>query len=398
MPDQPPVPTVGFNATLLSLSTDYRSAGIHRYIVGLLPALAAAGEVDLVAFTHEPKARALLPPSITLRPAPTWVRRPLARIAWEQLGLPYALHRAPVSLFHGAAYAMPRLCPAPAIVTVHDLAFFRLPQTFPARQGAYLRAATRSTVRHAAAIVAVSEFTRRELIDLLGAHPARVHAVPNGLDPACRPLPDATLAEFRRRAGLPERYILTVGTLQPRKNLGTLLAAYAELRRRSPAVPDLVVAGAHGWGDDDPRARAEQLGLGAHVRFLGFVPADDLPALYGAATVFALPSRYEGFGLPVLEAMACGAPVIIANASSLPEVAGDAAVAVGPDDIAGWADALAAILNDPARATSMSAAGLDRAAMFSWPRSARETTAVYHSVLAAPTGQAAGREAKRDPA
>lgn len=395
MPDQPPVPRVGFNAALLSLSADFRSAGIHRYITGLLPALAESGSAEIVAFTGESRARAVLPAPIALRVAPPWIQHRLLRIAWEQVGLPVGLRRAAVDLFHGAAYAIPRFSPVPAVVTVHDLAFFRVPETFPARQGAYLRAATRSAVRRAAAVLAVSEFTRREIVALLGTNPERVHTVPNGLDANCRPLPAATLASFRQRHRLPERYLLTVGTLQPRKNLGTLLSAYAELRRRRPATPALVVAGARGWGDDDPRRQARDLGVGEHVHFPGFLPAEDLPALYGAASVFALPSLYEGFGLPVIEAMACGTPVIIANASSLPEVAGEAALAVDPVDVGGWATALATVLDDAEPAARLVAAGFRQAARFSWARTARETVNVYGGVLADSAPKATRAAARR---
>jgi glycosyltransferase involved in cell wall biosynthesis len=378
------VPRVGFNATLLSISNDYRAAGIHRYIVGLLAALADQGECALTVFTAEPRAGEVLPAAAAVRSTPPVTRHRWARILWEQCVLPFAARRSRADVVHGAAYAVPALCTVPTVATVHDLSFFRLPATFPARQGAYLRAATRTAVRRAAALIAVSEFTRGELVALLGADPARIYVAPNGLDPACRPLSPDAIAEYRRRAGLPERFILTVGTLQPRKNLGTLLTAYAELaRRRREDPPVLVVAGAPGWGDDDPRARVAELGIGAWVRFTGFVPAADLPALYSAATVFALPSRYEGFGLPALEAMACGTPIVVSAAGSLPEVSADAGLAVAPDDVSAWADALAAVLADPTRAATMRERGLARSQAFTWARAARATAAVYRAVAGA---------------
>jgi glycosyltransferase involved in cell wall biosynthesis len=310
------------------------------------------------------------------------VRRPAARIAWEQFALPLALRRAGVTVSHGAAYAMPRFAPVPSVVTVHDLSFFRVPSAFPAAQGAYLRRTLRHSVRHAAAMIAVSEFTRRELMSMLGADPARIHVVPNGLDDHFKPAPPAACTLFRAQAGLPERYILSVGTIQPRKNLGLLLEAYAALRQRLPDAPDLVVAGAPGWGDSALAERAGALGIASHVHLPGFVSADDLPLLYAAATVFALPSRYEGFGLPVLEAMACGIPTVVASGSSLTEVAGDAALVAGPDDVASWVDALYTLLHDPARAARLAAAGQRQAARFTWRDAARGTSDVYHAVLA----------------
>lgn len=385
MPDRPhPSPRVGFNAALFSPTHDYRAAGIHRYIAALLEAQAREGGVRQTVFAPgaaRDALRAILPIA-DVRAAPAAIRRPLPRILWEQSALPLALSRAGVDVYHGPAYGMPALARVPSVVTVHDLAFFRVPETFPRAQGFYLRAATRLSVRRAAALVAVSSHTRRELIDVLGAAPERVHVVPNGADGTFRPLPPADVAAWRRRAGLPERFFLTVGTLQPRKNVGALLAAQARMRATDPDVPDLVVAGAPGWGDEDPRRRVTELGLTGHVHFPGYLPPADLPKLYNAALAFACPSRYEGFGLPVLEAMACGTPVVVANATSLPEVAGAGAILVDPDDIAGWAAALIALAADPARRAEMAEAGLARAARFTWARAARETAAVYRQALA----------------
>jgi glycosyltransferase involved in cell wall biosynthesis len=396
---QPPADRlrVGFSATLFSTTADYRAAGIHGYIRGLLTALAEEPGCQVTAFGPAAALEAL-PGAIRRRPVPAYVRRRALRIAWEQLALPWALARTRSDLVHGPAYAVPLLAGPPAVATVHDLSFERLPETFGRGQAAYLRLATRTAVRRAAALIAVSEFTRRELVALLGASAARVHVVPNGVDAAFRPATPAGAAAFRERVGLPERYLLTVGTLQPRKNLGTLLEAYALLRRAGAQPPDLVVAGAPGWGEEDPRRQAAELGLAAQVHFTGFVPAAELPALYGAAALFACPSRYEGFGLPVLEAMACGTPVVVADAGALPEVAGEAGLAVGPDDVAGWAAALGAVLADPARAGAMAEQGLARAAGFSWPRAARETLAVYREVAAGAAGARAALEVNRGPA
>lgn len=380
--DAPLALRVGFNAALVSFTNDYRAAGIHRYIVALLTALAGHEELAVTAFSADPAARVVLPPPLRVRSAPPWSRHPLGRIAWEQMALPWLLRPSQFDLMHGPAYAMPRFCRVPAVVTVHDLAPFRLPETLPRLQGAYLRAATRQAVRHAAALVTVSAFTARELVSLLGADPARVSIVQNGRDPACRPLPAEDVAAYRARAGLPPRFILTVGTLQPRKNLGRLLEAYAELRRRDPSAPPLVIAGSNGWGRESLPARTAALGIAGHVRLLGFVDAADLPLLYNAATVFAYPSRYEGFGLPVLEAMACGTPTVVASGSSLTEVAPHAP-SVGPDDVAGWADILQALLSDPSKRALLVNQGLQRAAEFTWKRAADETAAVYREAAQA---------------
>ncbi|MBK6769589.1 MAG: glycosyltransferase family 4 protein [Ardenticatenales bacterium] len=389
---------VGLNALLLSLSDDHRAAGIHRYIVALLDALGRRGDVAVTAFTADARARRVLPPAIDIHLAPAWTRRRSLRIAYEQLALPLGLRRRHVDVFHSAAYAMPALGAPPAVVTVHDLSFVRVPETFPRRQARYLTAATRHAVRHARALIAISDFTRRELIDALGADPSRVHVVPNGVDAAFAPPRPAEIAAFRRRTGLPERYVLSVGTMQPRKNYGVLLEAYARLRGAEGGVggasasgvdapPALVIAGAPGWGNSDVAAVADRLGIRGDVVLPGFIDQTDLPLLYAAADVFAMPSRYEGFGLPALEAMACGTPVIVSDAGSLPEVVGDAGLTVGPDDVAGWSAALLALLTDPARRASMSARGQAQAARFNWDRTAELTVDVYRTALEHPTGQ-----------
>jgi len=382
-----PVPSpqrVGLNAALLSLAPDYRAAGIHRYILSLLRGLSELEAVRVVAFTAEPRARQVLPPSIAVRPAPRWARGPKGRIVWEQTLLPCALARAGADVCHCPAYALPLAARVPVVVTVHDLSFFRLPETLPRAQAFYLRAATRVSARRAAALIAVSAFTARELREVLGVPGERIHVVPNGLEPDARRPSDDRVAAYRQRAQLPPEYVLAVGTLQPRKNLDVVLRAYGQLAARGVDAPPLLVAGAPGWGDTDVAAAAERHGVGRLVRLLGYVPPADLPPLYAAATALAYPSRYEGFGLPVLEAMACGTPVIAAQAASLPEVAGDAALLVAPDDAAAWADALSRLLLSPALRAACAAAGLRRSDAFTWHRTAVATAAVYGAALAGP--------------
>ena len=387
MPDIPVKPVrVGFNAGLLSPSGDYRAAGMHRYVSALLAALSQEPGLAVTAFVPASGSdlhRAYdLPRSIALEAAPAWLRRPWVRIAWEQAALPARLTRAGVDLLHAPAHAMPASARVPSIVTVHDLSFFRMPEAFPAAKARYLQLAMRHAARRADALLAVSAFTKRELVALLGVPAERVHVVHNGVDPHCRVLPADEVAAWRRAAGLPERFLLALGTLQPRKNLSTLIEAYALLRARLPEAPDLVLAGAPGWGDSGLARRAEALGLGPHLHLPGFVPEADLPLLYNAASLLAFPSWYEGFGLPVLEAMACGTPCLVADAGSLPEVAGAAAPALPPGDPAAWARAMADLLATPERQAALRAAGLERAGEFSWARTAAGTAEVYREVLA----------------
>ena len=379
----PTFPRVGFNAALFSLSHDHRAAGIHQYIEGLLTALAPLPEVRVVAFASDPGARRALPREIEVRPAGGSAKGPLRRIAWEQLALPVQLARSGAGLYHGAAYAMPAGATVPSVVTVHDLSFFRMPETLPAARAFYLRMATRVAARRASALIAVSSFTASELRDVLGVPPERIHVVHNGVAAEMRPASPSDVARYVAWQGLPERFILAVGTLQPRKNLTVLLDAYAIRRGSGDDLPPLVVVGAPGWGDTDVVAAARARGVGHRVHVAGFVPRSDLPLLYSAAAVFAYPSRYEGFGLPVLEAMACGTPVVAADAASLPEVAGSAAVLVDPTDAAAWAAALRGVLEDPKARTALVARGLERAKAMTWRHSALATARLYRSVAAA---------------
>lgn len=370
------------NAALLSPTGDYRAAGMHRYLSGLLSALAARADLALDVWAPGGRAAAAVVAGaerIRWHAAPPAAGRPLGRIAWEQTRLAAELRRGPWHAFHGPAHAMPVLCPRPAVVTAHDLSFVRMPEVFPRTQGWYLRAAMRHAARRARVIIAVSAFTRAELLAVYGLPESRIHVVHNGVDPACRPLPPAAVAAWRDAAGLPERYVLAVGTLQPRKNLRILLEAWPHLVARLPDAPPLVIAGAPGWGDTDLGGLAARLGIADRVRFPGFIPQEDLPLLYNGAQALALPSRYEGFGLPVAEAMACGCPAVVATGSSLTEVAGDAALHAPPDAAEAWAEALARLLTDPALAAGLRRRGLARAADLTWERAATGTAAAYRS-------------------
>ena len=226
-----------------------------------------------------------------------------------------------------------------------------------------------------------SESTRQDVIALCGVPAERVVTIPDGVTGAFCPADPQAVAEFRRRKGLPDRFILFLGTLEPRKNVVRLLDAYAAWRRVSREPVSLVVAGGKGWFYETIFARAAELGLGDAVIFPGFVPGDELPWWYRAAELFVYPSLFEGFGLPPLEAMACGTPTITSNVSSLPEVAGSAALLVDPEDTAGLTDAIARVLSDPALAAELRAAGPRQAARFPWSRTAAETAQVYRQVL-----------------
>jgi glycosyltransferase involved in cell wall biosynthesis len=282
-------------------------------------------------------------------------------------------------VFHGVTgFELPPRGPWRLVTTVHDLIPLRYPALVPARHRWAVRCLLGGALRRAAAVIAVSEATRQEILARFRLAPARVVVVPEAAPVGFAPPDPATLADARRRYGLRRPYVLFVGLLEPKKNLGVLLEAVARLHRAGDwGDTELLVVGAPGWGPD-PRTRVAELGLDGIVRFVGPAPDADLPALYGGALAFAFPSMWEGFGLPVLEAMAAGAPVVASNRGALPEVAGGAARLVEPQ-AAPLAEALGALVADAGERARLRAAGLARAATYSWARTARETLAVYRA-------------------
>jgi glycosyltransferase involved in cell wall biosynthesis len=303
--------------------------------------------------------------------------RPLVRIAWEQLFQPIELARLKPDLLHSLAYASPWAARTPAVVTVYDLSFRLTPDRFRPAQRLYLSTFTAWSCRRARRVIAISESTRADVGRLLGVPLDKIDLAYPGLEARFAPLPGAEVEAFRTRRGLPERFILYLGTLEPRKNLGDLIAAFAQLRTVEPDL-SLVLAGARGWDDGPIFQKVEQLGLGSAVVFPGFVPAEELPLWYNAAAVFAYPSSYEGFGMPVTEALACGRPVVTTTASSLPEAGGEAAFLVPPGEVSALAEALRAALRaDPARAER----GRAHAARFTWAATAAQTASAYRRAL-----------------
>jgi glycosyltransferase involved in cell wall biosynthesis len=296
-----------------------------------------------------------------------------------------ALRRAGVDLLHALAFVAPLAAPCPFIITVYDLSFIRYPEAFRPLNRWYLSRFTAHSVKRAGAIITISESTRQDVIKLLGAPPERVHTVYCGVDQEFRPLSEAKIAAFKVARQLPDTFILFLGTLEPRKNVEGLIRAYARWRQQAPGAPPLFLAGGKGWYYTTIFQLVEALNLTDHVHFPGYVPQEELPLWYNAATLFIYPSHFEGFGLPVLEAMACGTPVITSTVSSLPEVAGSdgAAYLVHPADTEALANSLAELMNQPDRRKSMSVLGQQRAAEFRWKKTAQETVAVYRKVLAA---------------
>jgi glycosyltransferase involved in cell wall biosynthesis len=370
---------VGLNAQLLSLARSYRGAGINTYIYHLLRALAQLDSPHrFTAFVGERRFRQ---EPLTVRYSAWPTQRPWARIIWEQTALPVAARRWGVDLLHAMAFVGPLLTPCPVVVTVYDLSFIRYPEAFRPFNRWYLSRFTPAAVRRARRVIAISESTRQDIVQWLGVPPDRVDVIYCGTDSAFHPLDRTAVDDFRRSRGLPKRFVLFVGTLEPRKNVQGLITAYARWRQGNPDVPTLVVAGAKGWYYEQVFQSVQALGLADDVLFPGYVAAQDLPLWYNAASLLIYPSRFEGFGLPLLEAMACGTPVICSNASSLPEVAGDAAVLVAPDEDVQLCEAMARVWGDNALRQTMAERGLDRARSFTWERAARQTVQTYERAL-----------------
>ncbi|MFC1975426.1 glycosyltransferase family 4 protein [Chloroflexota bacterium] len=373
---------IGLNAHLLSLSQSYRGAGISWYIINLLKNLAQMSP-DFFEYSAFLSDRDFQEPSLALYFSRLPTQRPVVRIFWEQFIQPLTLRRAGVDLLHALAFVAPVAAPCPFVVTVYDLSFLRYPEAFRPFNRWYLSQFTAHSVKQAQAVITISESTRQDVINFLGVPPERVHTIYCGSDENFRPLPAAKVEAFKASRQLPDTFVLYLGTLEPRKNVDGLIRAYARWRERQPDAPPLIVAGGKGWYYHQIFELVESLNLTESIRFPGYIPQDELPLWYNAATLFVYPSHFEGFGLPVLEAMACGMPVITSTVSSLPEVTGKDGVAclVNPTDAEALAEVMNEVMADADLRASMSERGLARAAKFKWQKTARETVAIYQKVL-----------------
>jgi glycosyltransferase involved in cell wall biosynthesis len=370
---------VGLNAQLLSLDRTYRGAGINTYIYQLLCRLGQISALHrCTVFLNE---RRFIAEGLVLHYASGLTRRPPVRILWEQLALPGILRRSRVDLLHAMAFVAPARAPCPFVVTIYDLSFLRHKEAFRPFNRWYLSRFTPISAQRARRVIAISESTKRDIVQFLNVPPERVDVIHCGVDPTFRRLPTQQVDRFRRERGLPERFVLYVGTLEPRKNLDRLIRAYGQWRASDPGAPHLVVAGARGWYYEQIFRDVQVMGLVDDIMFPGYVPADELPWWYNAAGLFAYPSLFEGFGLPVLESMACGTPVICSDVSSLPEVVGDAALLVMPDDEAGLAEAMRHAWSDAALRQEMSERGQVRARLFTWEQAASQTVQTYERAL-----------------
>jgi glycosyltransferase involved in cell wall biosynthesis len=289
------------------------------------------------------------------------------------------LRRNPVDVLH-VQFTAPPFSPCPVVVSIHDLSFEHLPQTFKWRSRKQLRITVRRSAREAAQVIALSEYARDDIINTYGVERERVSVIPLAAAAHFRPVKDEQeLQRVRQTYGIEGEYILSVGAIQPRKNLRRLVAAYASLRRARPEgnLPKLVLVGKCAWLYDETLRSIKDLEISNSVVLTGYVPETDLPALYSGALCFVYPSYFEGFGLPPLEAMQCGTPVIVGDQTSLPEVVGDAGVLVDPFDVNDIAAAIEKVIFDSEVRAQLRVKGRERAGLFDWRETARQTLAVY---------------------
>ena len=374
----------------MHITIDYTSAlrqtaGIGRYTRGLVAALAQIdqeNEYTLFCAGQAPENQSW-PENFSVRVSHVPARWLTA--GWHRFGIPVPAERVAgtCDVFHSPDFTLPPLREARGVVTVHDLSFLKLPECADPGLRSYLSRAVPRGVAQAARVLADSENTKHDLVELLNVTPDKVSVVPAGVESSFRPIRDtAKLADVRTRYNLPDWFILSVGTIEPRKNLSRLISAYGQLRRQTGLPHSLVIAGKKGWLYQGIFEQVAREGLSEHVQFPGFVADADLPALYTLADLLAFPSLYEGFGLPPLEAMACGTPVVASNSSSLPEAVGTAALLVDAEDVDGLAEAIARVLCDANLRARLSDMGRAQAVRFTWDGAARRLLDAYRLTAA----------------
>jgi glycosyltransferase involved in cell wall biosynthesis len=364
-----------------------RIGGIGRYAINLLEALLPLSsqrypDLEFVIFTAPQTDRDLLK-GVGARPCERF-RRVKSTLLRSSVLLPVGVLMEHIEVFHGLDQSgIPLFVKTGKyIVTIHDVIPLVLPWAFPPRHRLVLATALTRIRKQAEMVIVPSTAAAEDVVHFLRVERERIRVIPMGCESRFQPIEEPMRAAvLRRQYDLPERYILFVGTLEPRKNVQTLLRAFAQVIAETPQDDlTLVIAGGKGWGGEDYRSTVDALKLHDRVRFAGFVADDDLPELYRGALLFVYPSLYEGFGLPVLEAMACGTPVITSNRASLPEVAGDAALLADPTRPEALAEAMASIISDGDLRQALRVKGLARAQTFTWDAVAQQTMAIYRAV------------------
>jgi glycosyltransferase involved in cell wall biosynthesis len=374
----------------MRIAIDYTSAiaqnaGIGRYTRELVTALAQVDAADrFTLFSSEPAAAGrAFPHAPNMRPRMFGVGNRRMTIVWQRLRvpLPAELLLGRADVVHGPDFVLPPVLRARRVVTIHDLAFITHPECAVPSLVRYLKTAVPRSVRAADRVIAVSQRTADDLMQHFGTPREKISVIHLGISPGFTPQRDPeAVARVRARYGLAQRSVLAVGTIEPRKNYERLIAAFAEASRVPGGPRMLVIAGRKGWLFEGTFAAVDRYHVADAVRFLDFVPDEDLLPLYQSAEMLAMPSIYEGFGIPAVEAMAAGIPVVTSTGGSLPEIVGDAALTVAPDDVGALAAAILRLLTDAELRASLVQRGLRRAARFTWQAAAQAHVQVYHEV------------------
>jgi glycosyltransferase involved in cell wall biosynthesis len=372
----------------MRIAIDYTSAivqgaGIGRYTRNLVAALAQldSGDRYTLFSTEAPTTERPIPTAPTFRSRVVPVGNRRATILWHRLRIPMPaeLVMGRADVLHGPDFTLPPTIGARTVVTIHDLAFLTHPECALPSLVAYLSRVVPHALHRADRVIAVSQRTATDLIERLDVPAERISVIHLGVDPSFAHLPaDDAVAEACARLGLATPFVLAVGTIEPRKNYERLIAAFARIAREAVGPRMLVIAGHKGWLYEGVFAAAQRHGVAEQVRFLNYVAEDDLRALYRAAAVVAMPSLYEGFGIPLLEAMASGTPIVCSTAGSLPEVAADAGLLVPAEDTEALAEALLRVVREPVLAAALVAHGRERVKAFTWQAAAQAHLRVYH--------------------
>ena len=379
---------IGINAQLLSNSQNYRNGGVSRYIRYLVTELAKQPDKHTYTiFVNGQDVAQQLPvsPNITYHSAPWPETQPAVRVAWEQLTLPSLIRQKHIQVLHSPVNVRPEFLPrsCASIVTLHDLAFLRFPNVLTRSKRMYHKIFTLHSLHHASMLITDSDSTKHDAHELVGIPHARIQTIYPCIDERFTNKRDeGQIHTFRQQHGLEDGFFLYLGTLEPRKNISALIDAYALLRQKHVIRHKLVLAGGKGWLYDTIFTKVQHMGLEAEVIFPGFVSDKEQVLWYQAANVFVYPSLYEGFGLPVAEALACGTPVVTSNVSSLPEAGTDLALCVDPCDADSLADAMYQALTDQVLQAKCQQLAPAVAQKYAARTMVRQIVAVYEQVAA----------------
>lgn len=369
---------IALNAHLLSGKAGYRSAGIHGYIYHTLAHLPeAAPKATFTALTG--KGTAPDTPALDIIQSRMDTATAPARILWERLIQPGILRHLKPDLHHGMAFSLPPGWKGPSVVTIYDLSFKAFPDRLSRSRRFYLETITADSIRRASRILTISHFIRNEISSHYHIAPDRVDVAYPGVSPQFKVMAEGEIRSFKERRSLPEQYLFYLGTLEPRKNLTMLVRAYAASRLKGQ-IP-LILAGGRGWMTATLFSLIDSLKLTNDVLLPGYVSDDEIALWYNAAEAVVFPSVYEGFGMPVTEAMACGKPVLVSYSSSLPEAAGDAGILLPADDPAAWTEAMERICHNAELRADLAQKGLAHSSHFTWAETAAQVVASYDKCL-----------------